>query len=447
MWPPLDIYSPRVAVATSLIVLTNMLAISGGIGGGGFFVPVALVVLQLNMSHASPLSNSLIFIANLIVLFGNLPYFDIRAGALLIPPMIVGTSIGVFINLAFPSWIILLCLEVLLLFLTWNTWNKASEISKSERNAEIRNEINRAVRESFNRPSTEGTSTSTYSHHIARRMSTTYNQMLGGAPVNFAAFEDLDASHLLERDEAEEDIGEWQEEDAKGPSNAYYIFPLVLTWFVLLGVDLGRMHVPACSPLYWTLTVIPVITALVSTILVARHFRQVVNDGTSDLVNTWEEESPGFVWNFERLWRYPIYTLLTGILSSALGIGGGLILGPLLLNLSSKPDPLRTTSLSSFAVLFSSSAVTMQYLAMKRLDAKYVAWFGSFVLVSAVIGQVLTQSFIRRSGRKSLIVYCLAFGTGIATILTLIELMESIMHVVHHPERTWHFHWRRICET
>lgn len=58
--------------------------------------------------------------------------------------------------------------------------------------------------------------------------------------------------------------------------------------------------------------------------------------------------------------KFPIYGFLCGILAGLLGIGGGLVLGPLLLELGL--HPLISTATTNFLVLFTSSSTSVQFI-------------------------------------------------------------------------------------
>ncbi len=58
--------------------------------------------------------------------------------------------------------------------------------------------------------------------------------------------------------------------------------------------------------------------------------------------------------------KFPLYSFVSGTLAGLLGIGGGLILGPLLLELGI--HPVVSTATSNFLVLFTSSSTSIQFI-------------------------------------------------------------------------------------
>ncbi len=62
--------------------------------------------------------------------------------------------------------------------------------------------------------------------------------------------------------------------------------------------------------------------------------------------------------------KFPIYGFVSGILAGLLGIGGGLIIGPLLLELGL--HPIVSTATSNFLVLFTSSSTSIQFILLVK---------------------------------------------------------------------------------
>ncbi len=64
--------------------------------------------------------------------------------------------------------------------------------------------------------------------------------------------------------------------------------------------------------------------------------------------------------------KFPLYAFISGIMAGLLGIGGGLILGPLLLQLGL--HPVVSTATSNFLVLFTSSSTSIQFILLVKLN-------------------------------------------------------------------------------
>ena len=65
-------------------------------------------------------------------------------------------------------------------------------------------------------------------------------------------------------------------------------------------------------------------------------------------------------WSVKILIFYPIYALICGMMAGLLGIGGGLVIGPLLLDLGL--HPIVSSATCNFLVLFISSQSSVQFM-------------------------------------------------------------------------------------
>eukprot|EP00938_MAST-03A_sp_MAST-3A-sp1_P002117 g2117.t1 len=130
---------------------------------------------------------------------------------------------------------------------------------------------------------------------------------------------------------------------------------------------------------YWLLTfsVFPVCLAV--TFWVGRDLRRL----HQRKVELGYKYLPGMVqWNSKNSIVYPLCCFFAGCAAGLLGIGGGLVLGPMLLEMN-------------FAIL-------------GQLDMEYAAWFGTFTSLGAVIGVFAVQYAVQKLGRPSVIVLSLA---------------------------------------
>jgi len=85
---------PALILTTTLLSLSTLLATAGGIGGGGFYVPILTVFASLDVHAAVPLSKALIFSSNLVVLLANWKVVDWEAAGMMQPASLAGTIVG-----------------------------------------------------------------------------------------------------------------------------------------------------------------------------------------------------------------------------------------------------------------------------------------------------------------------------------------------------------------
>lgn len=120
-------WNARSTLGLFLIAVACSLAVTVGVGGGGLFVPLMILVLQITPREAVALSQSLMAGGSLAALFLNMlytrhphkikkPVLDAQLVLLLGPVQMGGALIGVVANRVSPAWLILLCLTISLFY-------------------------------------------------------------------------------------------------------------------------------------------------------------------------------------------------------------------------------------------------------------------------------------------------------------------------------------------
>jgi hypothetical protein len=131
---------------TIVLTLLMALAVMSGIGGGGIIVPLLEVFYKLDIKNAVACSGFTILTGSitryLITLKERHPdkdatCIDYGATNVMLPAVLVGSTLGVFFNLIFPKIITTFCLTLLLLFLTVQSSFKLRQVIKKE-NAKLK---------------------------------------------------------------------------------------------------------------------------------------------------------------------------------------------------------------------------------------------------------------------------------------------------------------------
>lgn len=133
-------------------------------------------------------------------------------------------------------------------------------------------------------------------------------------------------------------------------------------------------------------------------------------------------------WSTHMFLKLPMYSFLSGSMAGMLGIGGGLILGPLLLDIGL--HPIVSTATSGFLVLFTSSSTSIQFIimGMMKLDYAFACTLAS--TVGSFLGTLLIQRLVQKTGRYSYLIFTLVIVLGISTVMipgeALVNLIENI---------------------
>ncbi|KAI4299233.1 hypothetical protein L6164_032713 [Bauhinia variegata] len=112
---------------------------------------------------------------------------------------------------------------------------------------------------------------------------------------------------------------------------------------------------------------------------------------------------------------FPLMALLAGILGGVFGIGGGMLISPLLLQVGIAPEV--TAATCAFMVFFSSTMSALQYLllGMDHIDLAIILSIICFI--ASLIGLLVVQRAINKHGRASIIVFSVSIVMFLSIVL------------------------------
>jgi len=126
---------------------------------------------------------------------------------------------------------------------------------------------------------------------------------------------------------------------------------------------------------------------------------------------------PGYValetdiqWDNHFLAKFPGYALAAGVAAGLLGIGGGMIQGPIFLDIGMEPQC--ATSATAFFILWTASSSTILWWTSGNIHWQLMLWVFCFGFVSGQIGRHGINKVIKETGRPSYVIFLL--GTIIA---------------------------------
>jgi hypothetical protein len=141
-------------------------------------------------------------------------------------------------------------------------------------------------------------------------------------------------------------------------------------------------------------------------------------------------------WTERKTILLPFLFILAGVAAGFLGIGAGLVVGPIFLEMGIVPQVAVATS--SYMILFTSFSTSVQFLILGtihlcsktltlvtgRLPWEYALWYFFVGLIAAMIGQAGLSEIIRRYKKQAFITLLLA--TVIAVSVLLMGILEAI---------------------
>jgi len=420
---------PNVSVWDILSTLftfsAGVISSGGGIGGGGLFIPILTSAGQFTAHLAVPISITMIFGASLMTFFiqafqrhpkTDRPLIDYHVCLLLEPATLAGTVIGVFFNVMFPGWLILILVLLLLVVTDYRMFKKAFE--------------------EWNKEGTQEAATKT---DMFTDSPNTERQPLVGTQDESDDDELNDNENILD--------GEFKKEQPESPTAEYTnvktpeervhpeleailkeesrtpwstLFVLIVCWVIIFLISLFKgahgapsvIGVVQCSPLYWVLSVVVFPIVFVMTLLIGWYL---VHSHNKKVRLNYSFQQGDVQYTVANVIWYPLLCVFAGIMASLVGIGGGMIKSPLLLELGVPPSVAGASA--SFMILFTSSISTVQFVILGLLPWDYGLWFAANGFIAGLIGTLAIAHLVKKYNKQSIIIFSVAVAIAFAILL------------------------------
>ncbi|KAF5474673.1 hypothetical protein F2P56_006553 [Juglans regia] len=385
--------STPVVLAGVLCFIAASISSAGGIGGGGLFIPILTIVAGVDLKTASSFSAFMVTggsVANVMCnlcttssKFGGKILIDFDIALLSEPCMLLGVSIGVICNLVFPEWLITMLFAA---FLAWSTsktckngvlhWKMESEELRRNECEKLENGLVK-----------DGT------FDESEGIKTAKEPLLGvkgGCKLRFPRMK---------------------------------MGVLVLVWFSFFGLYLlrgdrhgqGMIQIEPCGAAYWIISSFQIPLAVIFTSWILCKKERVKSQGSDHEVLEKKDEEGLIRDGPSRKLLFPRMALLAGILGGVFGIGGGMLISPLLLQVGIAPEI--TAATCSFMVFFSSTMSALQYVMLGMEDTHTALIFAVICFAASLLGLGVVQSAVRQYGRASLIVFSVSIVMALSTVL------------------------------
>jgi hypothetical protein len=153
-------------------------------------------------------------------------------------------------------------------------------------------------------------------------------------------------------------------------------------------------------------------------------------------------ENDDIKWSNTILISYPVYGFFAGLIAATVGVGGGLVLGPLLLDLGVHPIISATTT--NFLVLFTSSSTTIQFSLQGMMNFSYGGICTVFSIVGSFFGTVLIHYLLLITKKESILVFTLGFVLLISSFLIPTYSLLQTLEKIEYGMPIWEFN--SICK-
>ena len=486
-------------MGTFVWFLTAGIATACGVGGGGIYVPLGILLLRFPPKSASGLSQASIFGASLGGILVNIrkhhpdthirdtkgipsaeqvgkivsyekdkgpmeidadrqryleggdgerkfytrPVIDYNMALFLAPMEMAGAVLGVIIQRLFPDWLFLSFAAVVLAFTAYKTFKKfRAQLAKDkhviaetrrlsmketmhaeklaeEDGGEVTKETGNGVAHAA--PAGEGDE----DYVEMTEMGTAGEKTVGTNDPIFSTRDNEDDPKELEKRR------QFLEADARQYPKEKLAF-LVLLWagltvitFLKGGKGVDSVIGLTCEDVgYYIL----VASQFVWTLGFGAFFGWKNVKWTQERLDVhYPYNEDDVLWDFKKLRFFSFFTFVAGIVAGLIGIGGGMVLGPLMLVMGINPRV--STATTATMILLTSSSVAIMFVMSGLVPWEYAVYFFFVCLLGAYIGKTRIDAWVKKTGYNAILVGTLAAIIGLATIGCIIILFMGLANV------------------
>ncbi|KDO26143.1 hypothetical protein SPRG_08504 [Saprolegnia parasitica CBS 223.65] len=446
----------------------------GGLGGGGLLVPLYIIVLGMTSHDAIPLSKATIFgsaIASMLLnsrkthpLDPDRQLIDYEVVVMMEPMTLAGTILGVHMNKMCPEWLI----TVLLVWLLSSTSLRMITKGKSVWKAEAAKE--KALLTSIVRHWASLVAARRFGAVVvvaARKWRglkalkalqaevTAVALVIQDAPIK-TNLQEADEATTASSDDDDDTVNDAYDDDhasllgrSATTSNKAHLSRsrllafrkfvpwgdltiLFFAWFGLLLFSMlkGGHGAPSVigldcgSAAYWLLTALSLpffvgVTAIFGIKIAARH------EALQSFGYKYVEGD--IVWTKRTTVLYPALCTIAGVAAGLLGIGGGMVKGPLLLEIGLHPQVASASS--STMILFTSSATTLQFIVLGMLPYERALWYGIVGFAGGVVGQLGLSYLIKKYRKTAFVLFMVAAVIAVSgAVMGVLGLRGVLLH-------------------
>lgn len=175
--------------------------------------------------------------------------------------------------------------------------------------------------------------------------------------------------------------------------------------------------------LYWGLFCINLFVLLVATVFLRERTLSAAEEKTSLGHVPLEGD---LAWDRRTTSVYPALCIFAGVAAGLLGIGGGMVLGPLLVELGCLPQPIAATS--AFVVFITATSGLVQVYIMGLVPEDYAIIFACFGVLSTFLGQTAVDYVVKKYKKDAIVVLVIGAIMCIALVLMTYDGIKQIIY-------------------
>jgi len=382
-----------------ILMTSSSLATSCGIGGGTIYSSMILGVEEFEPSEAFPIANFLILLCGLITftsfamdkyehpknIFVN---YDIAV--VFGPSMLLGAKFGTILNRILSSTVLLIFLLFLLIYTCSKTYKNIKKAKAAEEKLLEKGHLKETLLDKNEEKREEENNLENLSEDEKERREFLREEEdpLNWKSINFLLFMELIVI-----------IDQFIEGSNKVPS--------------FIGIQ-------RCSLWYWVsfgvyilITLIFVKLAISYILVKVRRKKELLPDYKSEVMENVEN----------RLGYVVSIGIFAGIVSSSLGIGGGMITNPVFFGLGM--DSKQSSCTSNFLIIVTAIASSFIFVLSGQLNIVYSLNMGSLCTAAAFVGSFFILKYINRTGKSSILLVIMEYFLIASFFIALYKLITN----------------------
>ncbi|GMF43385.1 unnamed protein product [Phytophthora lilii] len=413
------------ALAIAFIVVGMAVSSAGGVGGGVIMVPAMVLIMGFDIKRATPVSNVAILGGAVANAWFNMhkrhpsadrPLIDAELALGMIPVVIGGTVLGALINKLLPSYIVSLLFVVVLavsgtrmtmkgirLYRTESAKQTEADAAASKVTTDEQNSLDAYTQADTPKTSSNAdcvddkpaTAPSTVGDAVSLNVVATGNE---GVAVD--ALE-----NILEK----ERHFAWRKHAA-----------ILVCYLGVVATSIGDASVDCGGVAYWVILLVEIPWVAVFVVLTSHYLHQ-------EYLRKAEVDYPyvggDIRWTQKTVVFFPLGCALGGLVAGMFGVGGGIITGPIMIEMGIVPEVASSTM--ALMILYSSAAATAKYTVFNVIAWDWATLLCGVTFVVTSVAQVVILGFVRRSGRQSIIVLCISTAVVLGTILMTYQAVKT----------------------
>lgn len=401
---------------------------AGGIGGGGIIVPALVIIMGMDVKTATPISNMGILggaLANTIFNMAkrhpslDRPLIDADLSLMTTPLVIGGAVVGAVLANLMPSYIISILFVPLLATSGFRMLFKGLQLQRKERAV-------RKVQQLDQQAHTQVTDFLCVMTPSDRDADCNQRTPVDGEKLRSLSSCSSEVSlrvrgvqgGLPEQDEKAEAVALLLERECHFPWLKHAA--ILLCYLVVVAASIADALVSCGGVAYWALLVVEIPVVSVFAVLASIYlYRQDQRKQQIDY-----PFAVGDVrWTKKVVTLFPIGSAAAGIVAGLFGIGGVIITGPIMIELGVIPEVL--AGAAALLVLYSSAAATAKYAVFDMIQWDWAFLVCALAFAVTSCSQVVIVRYVRRTGKQSIIVLCIASTILLAMVLMTYEAVRD----------------------